>query len=872
MRKFLFNVILVTLFSLLSLRGEEDEGNVVSDGLNLVRTKRTTCGWATLKGGDCKNPVGDGQLACHRHVSQAIEFARRRDEAGDSLEELYSPRVHTIQEMITTLQGGKMEVGKTIRYMVMSIDEESGRPYVHKRVLTNLVHKPSMIHLKDGEHLVPVDVGDDYHVAFMNELLPKHEAWVLEVVPVTAGPRVASRPTCALAWSDDVSSTFAYLPNHPYWGALKDVAGLKVTNHAKLAKRMKELARESRYFNLFPKGELNIQVFEPGEEPERYDGTTLIQPWVFENLGCPDAKRVSIRLNTEDALGKGDAIVTRRNSNVNADIVTSRDNMKSEFSVDHNGDVLVTAFVHHDHHEAMTDVQSLSWIGEHLFPIEEMKNCLDDVCNSVIDDLRAGIFPQYMEHDTSDEGLYGNADTIKYLRAMYNRWQDGGMDLNQSGYFIHSIGSGLLNRMKKGMRFPIPWASYVHVTTHDLLAMAGYNVDAFDGKVFYHEATGSLSLPGELFKELFKNHGGWDLDDSVRIMVREFTDGIKGVLLRSPNSWGEYSIVEIDLDSLEPILYNMWRDMPTMGISSKEFGEKLLTIHDVDKVVSYKGMPESAKSEDEEYLPAHAQAVIDAMAKSPGVGPYANAAMVYHASTGDFRKRQLAHTEDIVDVLTQTASAEGFAAIKKDIESTWKELAKFGSVERYFVTFDPRIPKDARKYLAQKDNGYLVTHDGYLTKLAIQHRLVTNSFQETLSRESNDNRVVIPELMEFDVSEKARSWAVKAVAAFKLDCSNAPKGKDFVFTPRADSFDDASRLMLQRRASTHYRDLNSRVVKRLVTDPNGAELLVALYQWTEYKRSQADKDGIDRILFAQNHPDEPSVMDLLLAFLNRKSD
>jgi len=807
----------------------------------------------TKAGTPCKNKVSDDKLACHHHIDSVSSAA---------------PTVHTMTKE------GQMNTNplsaNTYLYMVMTLDDY-GMPFVNRRIITNMDHIPILMNLKEGEHLVPSEIGADYSPAFMEEYFGDSGYWI-EIVPVALQPKVEQYPNCAMAWADEQSATFVYLEDYPYWGGMEAI-GVKVSPHAKLSKRAKEITRISRFHRRFAAGEITLHIFEPGEHTEWFDGQTLVRPSYLAKLGYTrkdvaylreHGKNGSFRLTTERGLIKGDFIVARSDDDLPFDVVTSRDNLKPEFKLVRGGEMWASCFLHHDHHEATTDVQTLSWIGETLLPKEQLKTALYNVASDVMSDLREGNFPRYMTHSDFDTGAYDEDDagTINFNRTMYDRWQRGGRSLNESAYFLHTITTGFINQMKKGMKFPIPHAVYAHVTTHELLEMAGYKVSAFEGKCFYHEATGRFSLPGELFARLFKNHGGWDLDDSVRIIIREFTDGIKAVLLRSPNAWGEYSIVDVDLDSLLPVLYNTHGEIPKMDMSTSEFMERVLVIHDVDAHVTYAGMPEGGLVMEDTYSPSSAQSVIDAMATSPGVGPWANSQMVYYATKGSFRPAQLAHTEDVVDTLTQSANPAGFAAITEDINATWQEIAVGGVVEEYFVRRDVRVPERIREGLTTKR--------GYLTELSAVHRVIMNEFEDRAKLEALEHRVIIPELMQFQVSPEAMEWATKAIAKYKRLGDKAPKSKEFKFASVGSKFfPGASRVQLSHHRSEFFRVLNRRIVKHVLDAPNGEELMIALYQRSEWKRLQKDTDGVDRILFAPHFKGEPSVMDLLLATINR---
>jgi hypothetical protein len=406
---------------------------------------------------------------------------------------------------------------------------------------------------------------------------------------------------------------------------------------------------------------------------------------------------------------------------------------------------------------------------------------------------------------------------------------------------------------------------YGHVTTHEMLWEAGYNYDeSFEDKVFYHEATGRVSFPGELFKATFTNHGGWDLDDSVRVMVREFNeDGIKAIILRSPNAYGEYSIVPIDLDSFLPVLYNTEGDLPKVGLTVKELKRKINPIQRVDKKVTYLGMPlDEGITWTNTFTMDDAMEVIHAMTSSPGVGRWANAQMVYYATFGTFRINQLAHTEDIVDCLTQSVNPAGFTAIDDDITRTWGEIMRHGKVERYFSHIDRRVPEKVLEYVKPVN--------GYMTDLYVHHRHFMEKFADVLVKVSNNerSRIVLSSELTDLVTPEYMARAKKAEEWFRHLTDKAPKARHYNFEKVEGVFPGASRLILSRESQKYWRDANRLAVKTILNSGDPTQFVVALYMYTEKLRNYKDRvNGIDRILFAPNHPGEASVMDLLLSVL-----
>jgi len=282
-------------------------------------------------------------------------------------------------------------------------------------------------------------------------------------------------------------------------------------------------------------------------------------------------------------------------------------------------------------------------------------------------------------------------------------------------------------------------------------------------------------------------------------------------------------------------------------------------IQRVDSNVHYAGLPSGGLTIGNKYTPKLADQMIEALGSAPSIGGWANSQMVYYASVGDYRKSQLAHTEDIVDCLTQSVNPVGFEQVTKDIEATLKELASLGVVDEYFVKHDIRVPKKYRKSLTP--------FKGHLTQLHTVHATVMNTFEKKLKEVSNASRKPIDVLLDeetFPVSAEAMGRAKKAEQWYRGLADNAPRGKDYVFSDNA-KFQGASSMMLKHNAFDFWRDANRVSVRTCLGSDNAAELIVAMYRYSEVLRGYGKENGIDRFLFSPNYSGDISIMDVLIA-------
>lgn len=767
-------------------------------------------------------------------------------------------------------------------WKIMGATDDGGYQTV-ATVWSNVIDDASLV-----ADLVPEDGfmeeirrGWSYDFAFLRSFA-ESEPWVIVKTPAGISQPVMEETSWSLVSPGASHVTHVCFLNAAYMGGFEDITGTSFSATPKLPKRLNEVDRESRYYQKFEGSDLlKVDVFEvPPHLVEYYDGISVITPSALQRLARNrrdrrylknHGKNGSFRLLTSDGLIKGDFIVARSDESLGGwDVVTSADNLKKEFRIDEPGTQLCTVFLHHDHHEAYTDDQTLSWMGEAAFPVEQLEATMEHKVNEVLTDLAAGEFPSYMVIDDD-----GEETLVDDLSATYHKWQAAGGSLRNWAYFIFMIAGAFMNKMRKGMRFPIPWGTYNHVVTHEVLTLAGYGkvVEQMGDRVFYHEATGRFSMPGHMVQDLFKNHGGFDLDDSFRIMLRRFAgDGVCAMLVRSPNNFGEYSIVDVDVDSFIPVMYNTEDPIPEMGMTVLEFMTKLPTIHQVNKVVTYSGLTEAPSMEADSWNVELVNEFIKTNKMSPGVGAWANIMMVVcdtlrRVSKVPFRTRQLAETEDIVDALMQGGTAQQFKEIDEDIQNCYSLVGSIGLVDRYFLYGKGRriSEKAAAKFgirpLPQDQ-------PGYMSQLQAAHNRTLRSFHDRAVALSGAQRIPIPELLQIPTTDGDMKWATAAVRSFTAQSREL--ANNIATEVLVDNGDGTKTLRKIIPVSEARRQLVARVVDKINSQPAELQIrmIAALYKVTEKKRVEFGDAHIgDAILCHQGVEDDETVLDKVIAIL-----
>jgi len=192
---------------------------------------------------------------------------------------------------------------------------------------------------------------------------------------------------------------------------------------------------------------------------------------------------------------------------------------------------------------------------------------------------------------------------------------------------------------------------------------------------FYHEATHCFVVPGEHFHRHLADHGGPDLDDTVKVHIRTINDGMVAFLLRNPNDFGEWSVIPV----LEagPV-YHTYTDSPPVVDWNELFtavpqfswikedleigelpGSKNLTIGDVFSL------------EDEARVRA-ASIMFPA-----GTGGTVIPKMIHAALMGGHVQKQFASNEAIIDALQQgMATPEDIKVIQEYVDHIFNLIRK----------------------------------------------------------------------------------------------------------------------------------------------------------------------------------------------------
>ncbi len=656
------------------------------------------------------------------------------------------------------------------------------------------------------------------------------------------------------------------------WGAPVKALGLNLTNGPKIIKRMKEIVRSCAYND---KRRPNIHWFMYLGDPIAIDGGNCMSRKKANLMGIPKwVRRVNLRVMGPTGLVKGDATIIsnaqmRRTWGQLYDFVVPTVNLKNEIAT--SGWWFATASAHHPHNQAMWDVQSASWLRTSVYPEALMKETLTNILDEGIRALEAGEWPDWMllsegeAHLDDSSSMHILEKAEKSFHNMGLRWQMHGLDVQASASilgmaanaFVAKLSSRLYRKSASGrpspkLWYPLPWAMYGHVSTTAVIEeLCGYTVpEEYRDKVWYHNESHSIIYPTDEFVRDFENHGTHDNDDGIRLLARTTEDGVKGLVGRSPNSDGEYSVHDIVLETLP--LHHTFGEMPYMELA--QLPPQIAEVQ-VGQIIT--GLPSDNWVRDSYFTEREANHSLQMELINPGVGPLANAMMVYYATFKCSPAMAPASMGDMVDALQQTPSEGAFTEINAFVERLWDEIQSSGAtVDRHLKT--TRVPRTIE----------VEAHSGYFQRLYLHFQAEVARFKEESRPIAFRKRAehAVSYIMEMPISDEefatGAQWMKLANERFAQVRAEANRMRKLGLETQAKRFSATGNKEVVRKVRDALLALDI---------PTRDMRIFAMYRWAVRPGANAFQryGKEDYVLFNPAGKGEQTVMDLFCEGLIR---
>lgn len=687
-----------------------------------------------------------------------------------------------------------------------------------------------------------------------------------------------------------------------------DIMGLEILSAKKSAKRLQEISRQVEMYTYLETGALDIgfKDFEmEGEYVKFFDGKSYIRKSFALRMAAniTDPKRrmrvinqihngelvqVTLRILTPFGLIKGDAIIVKDGLIPN-DIVTHPENLKTELATD--GWTYACAWEHAMVHNAVWDVQSEINFKAALTEAHHSGDMLR-IVKTVRESLAAGTLPEYLlldERAHKDDGTVDMEKLSDSINRSYVRWQAHGLDIRAAQNLTFMAINGVIKRMQSSemrngfyikMWTPMSNAVLLTVNTWEsAVHMGGIDFKGHNRDVCFYDPRAGFIISGNRFAKTYNYHGGWDLDDSMKVIIvkvhcsdpeilklhlnktvpntyipAKAEDAKEMVLLvRSPNGPGEWSIEECEIDTL-PIPAELRHN----DITVVDLAHMPLPQDELIKDVTLGLMPSGMTFTKQPMTRDESKVMIEAQLHNPGVGRFCNAMMVWSAANDGFPASMLAPMETIVDTVQQEHDLTKFLAIEEESGHVLEQLIATGkSVDKYLA--NTRVPLAVRRQLRQ--------HEGRLTRLHKLYVQIIKTLNDEIRNHTLQMRMVTNEVRAVRAM-KFGEHMLKEVVMFNEKYVAAMALVDHQF--KVDKMDSPFYKMTTQ--SEHQIALRAIVDEMVTTINNMADpesFVMALYKLITTPTRTNPLGMSDRIIFQPNAAGENSVMDILIeAFVN----
>lgn len=561
-------------------------------------------------------------------------------------------------------------------------------------------------------------------------------------------------PGEVLRWSTDEDQYTVFIDGvyDDSWLTPLTHIGLLVGNSKKMSKRFAEIARLSCAWQYRPAGDMKIEVID--HEALAYldsdvDGISAISQsfaikcfaanhlakmeWVgmmIDKVVSGKMTVVQLRVLTPMGLIKGNALILPDHMMNGQEIRTFNPNIKSELKT--NGWCLATIEPSYGTIPVKSDdlTHSIYQDVSGLYTAQDLLATLQNYLNHEDECLRDG------RRSASMTALVDNADILvtataegpeddfKDPRSSLQMVQEAIRDLDKLGVpydatqtlrflTVHGVatqfmgqgfnGTGKMNNIWKEKSrhwFPVEWAFAAHIITQEVLDIFGFS-KVYNQSGYYHKKTHCFAVPGKFFNENLANHGGPDLDDTFKVHIRmaEIDGEMKMVafLLRNPNDFGEWSVIEVDEPG--PVFHAYTETPPVIDLDELRTKVPQLSYLLENKLIkpgSLAGIHKLTILPEFSLIDEARSRMVSAVFPG-GVGSAVLPKIVYYALMKTYIAQPVCSNEDMLDALTQgMLTVEDAAKIQQWCDRTFGQIiAKHGmnGTQMDLFWMETRLPK-----------------------------------------------------------------------------------------------------------------------------------------------------------------------------------
>lgn len=258
-------------------------------------------------------------------------------------------------------------------------------------------------------------------------------------------------------------------------------------------------------------------------------------------------------------------------------------------------------------------------------------------------------------------------------------WLMSGLRITDSPWLFEQLGAAIAktlhpSNMQK-LRFPVPCAVRAQCISASFASMAGSDTEVPQGAARWNPELESIVVNDLDWLEMYRSHGGHDLDDFFVAYYRTVGNLRKIILVRSPNDWGEYS----SFDYIEGDWYpqmethdNRFILFPEVSTDPELWPQRLSEAFAEGKII-YTGLPSES---DETKIEPHVYGFEDVkyliennQSSGSCVGANVNSRSLWSLATRKHRAVQLTTMESCIDTGTQGGCQDDIQAVHAEAKS-----------------------------------------------------------------------------------------------------------------------------------------------------------------------------------------------------------
>jgi len=601
-----------------------------------------------------------------------------------------------------------------------------------------LLTSASLLH---GETILEELNSGPYQPAFLEHFFPS--SYRVEVRKVNS-KAYNGKPSCdpitsedllsseVIRWSTASDQCLVRIKGNNGWLQSFNDIGLIVRNSKKMSKRLAEITRLTGAWLHSEEGSLKVKVIKYKGRKSDVDGISAISTsmaiscfesnvsaspdWVvkqIDNIKRRKTTVVSFRMLTKNGLIKGNALILPDDMMNGSDVLTFEPNIKAELST--SGWQWVTIEPSYGAIPVKSDdiTHAIYRPVKGLYDDDTLMQTMKDMLDHFSLDLQDGKVSEWMLslvnsgnnlHLDIEERFSSNNGLVPLIQTYVARLDEVGVPLNASQTLMYMGVNGLKNQLigpgsysnawkeKRGRWFPVPWAYSAHIMTKEVLEVFGFKMPKGDFG-FYHKQTHCFVVPGSFFEKHLADHGGPDLDDTVKVHIRTVNNQLVAFLLRNPNDFGEWSMIPIQ--DVGPVFHAYTESPPV--VNWEELYNAVPQFSWMMQELEIGSLPGTEKltigdafSLDDEVRVRTASQMFPA-ATGGAVLPK----IVHYGSGGGYLPKYHASNEDIIDALQQgMATSEDIEVIKQFVSFIFNHIHDNNNGVIDYFWYHTRLIKD----------------------------------------------------------------------------------------------------------------------------------------------------------------------------------